>query len=81
MPPGKVEEEIKIKGVGAEEVMTCRPADLIENELEKLKAEIGSLAKSSEDVLTYALFPEVGKNFLMEKENAGKTKVINIEIF
>ncbi len=80
MPPAKVDEEVKLKGIGNEEVMTCRPADLISDELNKLKNEIGELAKSTEDVLTYALFPEVGKNFLMNRENAGKTKIINIEI-
>ncbi len=80
MPPGEVNEEIRTKGIGSEEVMTVRPADLIDSELDKLKAEIGDLAKSSEDVLIYALFPEVGRKFLTDRENAGKEKIINIEI-
>ncbi len=80
MPPGEINQEIKVKGIGDVEVMTMRPADLINSELEKLKGEIGDLARSTEDVLIYALFPEVGKNFLLNRENAGKTKTINIEI-
>ncbi len=80
MPPGEVNEEIRTKGIGSEEVMTVRPADLIDSELNKLKEEIGELAKTTEDVLIYALFPEVGKKFLTDRENAGKTKIINIEI-
>ena len=42
--------------------MTCRPADLIADELDKLRGEIEGLAKSDEDVLTYAMFPEIGKH-------------------
>lgn len=80
MPPGKVNEDIKVKAIGNEEVVTCRPADLIENELDKFKEELGTLGKSVEDVLIYALFPEIGKKYLSNREDENKTKVINIEI-
>lgn len=45
------------------------PADLIEPEWEKMRAEVGALARSEEYVLTYALFPNVAKDFLAQKYN------------
>ena len=56
--PGKVNEEVRSKaGIAPEDVITCRPADLLEPELEKYREEFKSLAKSDEDVLSLALFP------------------------
>jgi len=49
--------------------MDCRPADLIPPELDKLRREIGELARNDEDVLSYAMFPEVGKLFLEQRSN------------
>lgn len=68
--PGEVNEEVRKKAIGDDEVITCRPADLLEPELEKYKAEAGDLAKCEEDVLSYALFPQVAEKFL-KKRNAG----------
>ena len=48
-------------------VITCRPADLLEPELEKYRAEAAHLAKSDEDVLLIALFPQVAPKFLEGK--------------
>lgn len=56
--------------VGDAEVIHCRPADLIEAEFDHLKADLGDLAKSDEDVLIYALFPQVGKAYLEGKYQA-----------
>ena len=70
--PGEVNEEIRKKAIGNDEVITCRPADLIEPELEEYRAEAGGLAKSEEDVLSYALFPQVASKFLAER-NAPKS--------
>lgn len=67
-PPGKINEELRQQAIGNEDVIQCRPADLLQPELDKLRKEIGSLAKSEEDVLTYAMFPEIGKNFLEQRE-------------
>ena len=67
--PAPVNEEVRKKAIGDEEVITCRPADKLEPELEKQKAEAGELAKCEEDVLSYALFPQVAKTFLAEKYN------------
>ena len=47
-----------------EEPITCRPAEVLEPELEKAKAEIGSLAKDQDDLILYAQFPVTGKKFL-----------------
>jgi pyruvate carboxylase subunit B len=65
--PGKVNEEVRKLAVGNQEVITCRPADLIGDELDKLRTEAESLAKCDEDVLTYAMFPDLGRTFLQER--------------
>jgi pyruvate carboxylase subunit B len=65
--PGPVNEELRRMAVGNEEVIDVRPADLIPNELNKLREQIGTLAKSEEDVLTFAMFPDIGRTFLEER--------------
>jgi len=71
--PGHINEEVRKIAIGDLEVTTCRPADLIADELDKLRGEIEGLAKSDEDVLTYAMFPEIGKTWLQERA-AGSLK-------
>lgn len=63
--PGEIDSELDKLVTG--ERISCRPADLLEPGFEKAKAEIGELAQHDEDVLTYALFPQVGKEFLLKK--------------
>ena len=65
--PVKISNEIKSIIIGNDEVFTGRPADLLQNEYDTIKNEIGNLAKSDEDVLTYACFPQISKNYLKEK--------------
>lgn len=65
--PAPITDEIKKKIIGDEEVITVRPADLLEPEIEKYKAEIGELATSPEDVLSYILFPQVAKKFFEDR--------------
>ncbi len=67
--PGKVNEEVRRRAIGDDEVITCRPADLLQPELEGYKKEAGDLAKCEEDVLSYALFPQVAAKFLAERNN------------
>lgn len=67
--PAPIKEDIKKAIIGDEEVITQRPADLLEPGMEKIKKEIGPLAKSTEDVLSYALFPQVAKKFFEGREN------------
>jgi pyruvate carboxylase subunit B len=71
--PGRVNETVRSLAVGNQQVIRCRPADLLEPELEKLRVEAEDLAREDEDVLTYAMFPEIGKSFLQER-NAGSLK-------
>ena len=54
--------------------MTCRPADLIGNELPKLEAEMEKYKQQDEDVLSYALFPQVATDFFKYRE-AQQTKM------
>ena len=65
--PGEVNEEVRRKAIGDAPVITCRPADLLEPELEKYRAEAAHLAKSDEDVLLIALYPQVAPKFLEGK--------------
>jgi pyruvate carboxylase subunit B len=65
--PGMVNDEVRNIAIGQEEVITCRPADRLKPEMEQLRQDIGDLAQSEEDVLTYAMFPEVGRKFLEER--------------
>lgn len=67
--PGEVNGEVRARaGIAPEDVITCRPADLIEPELDKYRTEYADLAKSDEDVLSLALFPQVAKKFLEERD-------------
>jgi oxaloacetate decarboxylase alpha subunit len=66
--PAEVNEEVRKKAIGDEEVITVRPADLLEPELEKYTKEAEGLAKCEEDVLSYALFPQVAKTFLENRD-------------
>ena len=50
-----------------EEPIKCRPAEILEPELEKARQEIGDLAKDDEDLVLYALFPVTGKKYLAQK--------------
>lgn len=67
LAPGKINEQLRKQAIGSEDVIDVRPADLIPPELAKLRAEVGALAKSEEDVLTYAMFPDIGRKFLEER--------------
>jgi pyruvate/oxaloacetate carboxyltransferase len=66
--PGKIGDEIKEKVLGKKEPITCRPADLLKPGLEKARSEAGSMARSEEDVLTYALFPDIAKDFFLHRD-------------
>lgn len=64
--PGTISDEIRQTIIGDEQPITCRPADLIEPELEGYRQDLASKGYNGitdEDVLTYAMFPEVAINF------------------
>ncbi len=68
--PGEVNEEVRKKALGDAEIITCRPADLIEPELDKYREEVKSVPGfngSEEDVLSYALFPQVATKFFASR--------------
>lgn len=67
-PPAPVNEEIRKKILGDEPIIEVRPADIIEPEIEKARAEIGDKAKSEEDVISYALFPKIFREFAELRE-------------
>jgi len=72
-PPAPVNDKVKAQAVGDAEVITCRPADLLEAEMANLGVQCENFAKSEEDVLTYAMFPDIAQTFLQER-NAGTLK-------
>lgn len=65
--PGPVNEAVRQQAIGNEEVVKRRPADLLADEMDELRKQIGELAKSEEDVLTYAMFPEIGRMYLEQR--------------
>ncbi|MDK2856356.1 MAG: pyruvate carboxylase subunit [Bacillota bacterium] len=73
-PPAPIDEGVKKKIIGDETPITCRPADLLEPGLEKAKQAIAAYIQKPEDVLSYALFPQVAERFLKERL-AAKTGV------
>ncbi len=67
--PAKIDIEVKNKIIGDEKSITCRPADLLEPQLPSFNEEIKQYARSEEDVLSYALFPQQAKDFLGRRED------------
>ncbi|MDX5328896.1 MAG: sodium-extruding oxaloacetate decarboxylase subunit alpha [Marinobacter sp.] len=76
--PAPMNKELQDRVLDGKEVMTCRPADVLEPEMDKLTAELKDIAKEKgiklaeqevDDVLTYALFPQIGLKFLENRGN------------
>ena len=65
-----IDPEFIKKIIGDEEPITCRPADLIKPELDKLRSEISEYIEQDEDVLSYALFDQVAVKFFKERQAA-----------
>lgn len=72
--PVPISEKIRKIIIGDEKPITCRPADLIKPELNKYREEIKEFLEQDEDILTYALFPQVAKKFF-EFRRAQKYKI------
>ena len=68
--PAPVNEEVRRKVIGDQKVITCRPADLIKPELEGYRKQIGQYITQEEDVLSYALFPQVAEKFFKARQAA-----------
>ncbi|MBE6082046.1 MULTISPECIES: oxaloacetate decarboxylase subunit alpha [Tissierellales] len=73
-PTVPIREDIKKKIIGDEEVYTGRPADLLKPQLEQCKNEIKEYMEQDEDVLSYALFPQVALNYFKYRQ-AKKYKI------
>jgi len=69
-PPGRISPELVQLATADGEIIECRPADLLPPELERCREEIGELARCEEDVLIYALFPQIGREFLERRDQA-----------
>jgi pyruvate carboxylase subunit B len=79
--PAPVNENLQKRAIGKEEVIECRPADLLKPEFESLRQQIGLLAHNDEDVLSYALFPEVGKQFLEQRSTGSLVpEILELEL-
>lgn len=81
-PPAPVNKAISKRIIGDEEIITCRPADLLEPEFDKFKSEgkEKGFVKSDEDALTYALYPSIAPKFLKgeaEEEELKPAHTIN----
>jgi len=72
--PAPVNEQVRQEIIGEERPITGRPADFIEPQMEQARKEIGIYLQKEEDVLSYAIFPQVAKKFL-EERYAAKCKV------
>ena len=68
--PVPIDPEFVKKIIGDEEPISCRPADLLEPELDKLRSEIAEYIEQDEDVLSYALFDQVAIKFFKERRAA-----------
>jgi len=78
-PPGEVNEEARKIAIGDDKAITCRPADLLEPELDRIMKDIDGKAKTVEDVLSYALFPIVSLEYF-EQRDAGKLEPEPLEV-
>ena len=67
-PPAALDPVVRQQAIGKENTIDVRPADLLGDEMDKLRNAIGELGTSEEDVLTYAMFPEIGKDFLTHRK-------------
>jgi len=78
--PGELDALLVQKVLGDEKPIDYRPADDLADEFDKIKAEIGDLAESDEDVLSYIAFPQVAEKFLKaRKEKKSNTVTYTIE--
>ena len=78
--PGQVNREVQEKIIGDEEVITCRPADLLEPEMAKFRNETKEYAKTEEDVLSCALFPQTAPEFLKRKNQKPEEEIHEIQV-
>lgn len=74
-PPGPINPDLLKRVLGDEKAITVRPADLITETLDQYRKEIGSLARSEEDVLSYALFPNAARTYFERRHRGAEQDV------
>jgi len=82
--PSQVDEKILHDIIGDDEIITCRPADLLKPEFEDLKRKYGDIARCDEDVLSLALFESVAVEFLTKKyapKDEAKDEVVEFNLY
>lgn len=79
--PAEVDPELLKKVVGDDEIIKCRPADLLKPEFKELKKKYKDIARCDEDVLSLALFEAVAREFLEKKYNPQKEDVVEINLY
>lgn len=67
IPPGDLDKDLLKLALGSENRIECRPADLLPPVLEKLKKEAHNFIQNEEDLITYAIFPQIAESFLKNK--------------
>ena len=77
--PAEPNADVVKKCIGDEERITCRPADLLEPEYEKYKAEMKKYYTKEEDVLSYCLFPQVAEKFFKARDEKHK-RILNVTV-
>lgn len=73
--PGPIDPDIRKRVLGDEQPISVRPADLIEETLEQYREDVGPLARSEEDVLSYALFPNAARSFFERRHHGAEQDV------
>lgn len=79
-PPAPIDEEIARKVLGNRQPIVCRPADLLEPKMDKIREEVKNLAASEEDVISYALFSQVAKRFLESRNKDGQIEPYQVPV-
>jgi pyruvate/oxaloacetate carboxyltransferase len=77
-PPALIDEKIKKKIIGDEEVITCRPADLLEPMLKSIPEEARRLFEKEEDAITYALFPKTAMEFFKKRKQKCEERALEM---
>lgn len=67
--PGTVNKKIRKTAIGDDEVISCRPADLLKPELDKIRLQYSDIAKTEEDLLSCAMFPQVAPDFIRRRDD------------
>jgi len=79
-PPAPIDEEVRKKIIGKGKIITCRPADLLKPQLDKIRKELKGVTEKEEDILTYALFPQAALEFFKKRAQRREEEVISLSM-